>query len=244
MKDTGSSARAMDEAMERCTESCGLRVISWDVMRVVLALCLALLLLSMPAKGDGGMIRGRDSQGAFIVTLFTSSEASTSSPVDVTVLVQSRESGDVILDAAVTFSFSALSGEVASAPSGFCGPMNNVVVLSAADALGRSPEITATHDAVANKLLYGANVILPTVGDWQVYVSVRRNAEYASLTCVFPVDAPPRRLAGLWPYLAIPPFGIFLFLMNLWLRNRSTATTVHARSRPIPPEKYDIFFTS
>jgi hypothetical protein len=50
---------------------------------------------------------------------------------------------------------------------------------------------------------------------------VRQGVEVASVACALPVGMPSRRVAGLWPYLALPAFVIVLFSMNLWLRLRS-----------------------
>ncbi len=58
------------------------------------------------AKGDGGVIRLRETQGPFSVTVFTSPEAAAGGLADLSVLVQGSESGKVVLDADVSFTLS------------------------------------------------------------------------------------------------------------------------------------------
>jgi hypothetical protein len=86
------------------------------------------------------------------------------------------------------------------------------------------PSVAATRARSANKLLYGASVVFPSIGDWQVRASVRQGGENALITCLLPVGMPPRRLVDLWPYLALPPFVIALFVMNQWLCRRTQTT--------------------
>src|SRR6185369_5480920 len=82
------------------------------------------LTMSAPrlAKGDGGIIRLREAQGPFLVTVFSSPEAVAGGPVDLSVLVQGRETGEVVLDADVTFTLSPPVGEMNQADVFCSGP--------------------------------------------------------------------------------------------------------------------------
>lgn len=181
---------------------------------------MAMLVAPCVIRADGGVVRARETQGACVVTIFTPPEVSTVAPADVTVMVQERKTGEVIFDAVVALSFTSPAGARMAMNPGICGPLNNTVILGTAAAFGQSPPIRATHEWATNKLLYGANVILPAVGDWQVRAVVRSGGRDAFVSGVIPVTPSPRRLAGLWPYLAVPPGFIGLFTLNQWLRRR------------------------
>src|SRR5580704_11488590 len=60
----------------------------------VLAALLLLGLSSRDARADGGVIRLFEAKGPYIVTIFTASEPVQASPVDVSVMVQRRDSGE------------------------------------------------------------------------------------------------------------------------------------------------------
>jgi len=168
----------------------------------VLSLTIVLAMIFCPSvvKADGGVVRATETQGPFIITIFTPPEISRDLPAEVAVMVQRRATGEVMMDAAVDLSFIP--------PAGATIQSNG---LSA---------IRATRDRSANKLLYGSSAVFPSVGDWQMRASVRQGGENASVSCLLPVGMPARRLAGLWPCLALPPFVIALFVMNQWLRRR------------------------
>src|SRR5262249_14668826 len=97
---------------------------------------------------------------------------------------------------------------------------------------GKSPmsprTLRASHTQSANRLLYGASVVLPMTGHWQLRARIRRESNEANVVCALPVSAPLGRLARLWPYWAMPPFAVALFAMNQGLRRRA----LHVRSCP------------
>jgi hypothetical protein len=172
------------------------------------AMMLILILTPSVAKADGGVVRARETQGSLLITIFTPPEISHDSPTDVTVMVQ--KAGEVMMDAEVTLSFVPHAG--AEIQPG---------TLSCSSHGGRLSSIQATRDQAANKLLYGASVVLPATGDWNLQALIRQGGEEVSVCCVLPVGMPARRLAGLWPYLALPLFVIGLFALNQWLRRQS-----------------------
>ena len=63
-------------------------------------------------RADGGIMRVREAQGPFVVTIFTASELQQDSPADVSVMVQERDSNDAVLDANVSLIFFAASSPV------------------------------------------------------------------------------------------------------------------------------------
>jgi hypothetical protein len=172
------------------------------------AMMLILILTPSVAKADGGVVRAREAHGAFLITIFTRPEISRDSPTDVTVMVQ--KAGEVMMDADVNLSFVPPAGTEIEPGRMSCSSHG-----------GQLSSIRATRDQAANKLLYGASVVLPAAGDWKLQTSVRQGGEEVSVRCVLPVGMPARRLAGLWPYLALPPLVIGLFALNQWLRRQS-----------------------
>ena len=118
-----------------------------------------------------------------------------------------QRAGEVVLDAEVNLSLVPPAGVKTLSDKVQCGSHSRQLT-----------SIPATHAQAANKLLYGATVILPAAGEWQLRASVRQGGEVANVTCSLPVGTSARRLAGLWPYLTLPLFIIALFALNLRLR--------------------------
>jgi hypothetical protein len=73
-------------------------------MRFHFLIITTLLIISAPrwARADGGIIRLRETQGSFVVTVFSSPEISVGGFADISVLVQEKEIGNVVLDADVS----------------------------------------------------------------------------------------------------------------------------------------------
>jgi len=170
------------------------------------------------AKGDGGVIRLRETQGPFSVTVFTSPEAAAGGLADLSVLVQGSESGKVVLDADVTFTLSAPVGEMKQADV-FCGVPTAAMPLS--DGINNLASVRASREQASNKLLYAAPVQLNTPGDWKLHVVVSRGTDTARFDCFIPVTLRPQKLTDMWPYLSLPPLAIAAFSVNQWLRRQS-----------------------
>ena len=182
------------------------------------------LLFPFVARADGVAVRARETQGSFIVTIFTSTEISRDLPAGVSVLVQKRETGEIVMDATVDLSFTPPAGVTLSPNDALCGPANNVLSPGPNGVASQPTSIPAARSQAANKLFYGTAVVLRAVGDWQVLVTVRQGDEMVKVRCALPVAVPPRRLAGLWPYLALPAVMVALFAVNQWLRGRTVRT--------------------
>ena len=190
------------------------------------ALISATTLLPTAALADGGVVRTREAQGSFIVTVFSPPEIARDQLADVTVLVQRRESGEVVMDAVVDLSFTPPAGATLSPNDALCGPANNLPLPGTTGLFVPPASIPATRAHAANKLFYGATVVLRAVGDWQVRAMIRHSGQEAIVSGHLPVGAPPRRLAGLWPYLALPPLVTVGFLINQRLRRRSVGSVL------------------
>ena len=182
---------------------------------------LVALFVPMATMADGVVVRLRAAEGPFLVTIFSPADAASGLPTEVTVMVQRRDSGAAVLDAVVELSLTPPVGAPLIPGEVICGPAGNMPLPGTTDAVGQAGIIRATHQQAGNKLLYRAPLILRATGDWQLGVTVRKADETATLACALPVGAPPRRLATLWPYLALPPIAIGIFAMNQWLRRNA-----------------------
>jgi|SRR6266850_854853 len=172
------------------------------------------------AKADGGIILTKETQGPFVITIFAPAETSRGLPADLTVMVQKRDTDEVVMDAAVDLTFVPPAGVSMKPNESICGPPNNPLLPGLMGSPGQPSSVRATRSQAANKLLYGASVLFPVTGDWKMQAVVRQGSEVAGVACALPVGMPSRRVAGLWPYLALPAFAIMLFSVNLWLRLR------------------------
>jgi len=175
------------------------------------------------ARGDGGIIRLRQVQGPFSVTVFTSAEASRGGLADVSVLIQRRETGAVVLDADVNLTLNPPNGFIVMRWDPFCGLPPTTGAVYGPNVLQHPMTIRATREQASNKLLYAAAVKLNAPGDWRMHLLVSRGADAASFDCVLPVALASTGLKGLWPFLALVPIAITAFAMNQWLRRHSLA---------------------
>jgi cytochrome c oxidase assembly factor CtaG len=107
---------------------------------------------------DGAMVRMQGISGPFRVSVFTAPGLLDAGPTDVSVLVQDRDSGEAILDAAVD------------------------LAMKAADGGSLHPSVRATRRKSANKLLEAATIDLPAPGSWNLSVVVRRGNTEATLS--------------------------------------------------------------
>jgi hypothetical protein len=184
-----------------------------------LVLWLLFMIAPWAAQADGGVVRARETQGPFVITVFSPPTITLSAPADLSVLVQHKDTGTAVLDATVELAFTAPSGSSLPVEGGWCGPMKDTFLLGAS-ALGRSPAVPATHARATNKLLYAAQVILPARGEWHMQVAVRHHGETSMLSCNLPIVEPTAQWAILWPWLVFPPIAVALFVLHQRLRYR------------------------
>jgi len=190
-------------------------------MRFHFWIVTASLIMSAPllARGDGGIIRLRETQGPFSVTVFSSPEAAAGGLADVSALIQERRTGNVVLDADVSFTLSPPDGLATKQLAGLCGLPTAAMRLP--DGMNNSSSVRATREQASNKLLYAAPLELYAPGDWKLQVLVSRGTETARFDCRLPVTLSSGRLTGVWPYLSWPPLAVALFAVNQWLRRQS-----------------------
>jgi hypothetical protein len=177
---------------------------------------LVLALSSDDVRADGGIMRVREVQGPFVVTIFTASELLQDGPVDVSVMVQERNSNDAILDANVNLIFTPPAVSMAEPIEQICGVAGEA-------GLGPHSEkftVAATRRQASNKLLYAAPVKFGAAGNWQLQAFIQRESDAVKIACRLQVGPPPRKLLGLFPYLIFPPLMVAVFALNQRLRRQ------------------------
>ncbi len=180
--------------------------------------CLALWIPSA-ALADGGVVRVRQPQGPYIITVFSPNDVLANQPADLTVMVQRAQTGEVLMNAIVDVSVTPPAGAKMKPGDPFCSASDQS---SAAGMTAGTAQTTfrATRAHGANKLLYGLSVILHTPGIWQLRATVQADGATTEVNCTLPVESPAGRFSGLWLCLALPPVFVGLFFVNQWLRRR------------------------
>lgn len=163
-------------------------------------LALSLLATATCLWAHGGVLLLHERAGQFLVSLFSADAPLRAGAQNFTVLVQDAADASPVLDRQVTLTFRQPGGPEIKIP--------------------------ATAGLAANHLLYAAPAQLST-GSWQVVITIRSPggavvAAHGALTILPP--QPP--LAAYWPYFAVPPIVVGLFILNRWLKLRSKAARV------------------
>ena len=155
---------------------------------------LLLLVCAVLLKADGGIVQFRKTAGPFVVTLFSSSVPLRAGPADLSVLVEFAQSRAPVLDATVS--------------------------LHLRNKTGRELAAVATREQATNKLLYAALPSISEPGTWDVEVTISRGAAHAQASGAIQVLAGPPAILHYWPYFAIVPCLIGLFILNQYLKTR------------------------
>ncbi|HEX4164544.1 MAG TPA: FixH family protein [Bryobacteraceae bacterium] len=156
---------------------------------------------------DGGTLLLRKPAGPFTIGVFSSTDTLRVGPVDLSVMVQNTRDQSSVPDADVKLHLTSSTR----------GGISEVFA-------------PATHAKATNKLLYAANINLPSAGAWKLVVDVQAkpgNAEIAGEITVLP---PQSRLAANWPYFAVVPLLAILFAINQWLRKKRSLPGPRARA--------------
>ena len=206
----------------------------WRVsIQAGVAVAFLAALIPQLAKGDGGVMLLHEARGAFLVTVFVSPEVARGGLTDLSVLVQSSTSGDVLLDADVGLAVAPPKG-LANTPSGeFCGASSAPAVSQLPDVSQLQGTVSATRERASNKLLYAAALNLNSKGDWRLHVFVSRSADNAQFDCLIPVTQTSANAPGFWSCLLIPPIAIAGFAINQKLRRHSLEQGPDSQSRSL-----------
>ena len=175
----------------------------------------ALLMLGLTpcdVRGDGGVVRFRETQSPFVITIFTPSEIAATSPAEISVMVQRQDSGEPILDAIVDLTFTAPASSVEEPGEQICGPSETRLL---------ERVFPATRQQASNKLLYASLVEFDAIGEWRMQAFIKRGGESVKIAGSIPVASPPRGLVKLLPFLLLPPLMVALFAVNQGLRGHA-----------------------
>jgi hypothetical protein len=163
----------------------------------VLAACLMLAMGATAARADGGAMLLHQDAGAFTITLFAAPQPLHTGAADLSVMVQDRSNGEVLLD-----------------------PLIDLTV--APQAAGGTPQtVRLTKGQASNRLLQASTVHFPSAGKWRLTLSVRRGNETAQLVTECTVEPDHSRATLVWFYVLLPVAIILLFVIHQVLKLRS-----------------------
>lgn len=156
--------------------------------------------------GDGGSIMFRESEGPFIITLFAASVPLRVGLSDLSVMVEDGSTHVPLLDADVAL--------ILRSPEG----SENVLKANRAQA--------------TNKLLYSVAPNFPVPGTWNITVRVRQQARNGEAGGNVSVLAANAALWNYWPYFAIVPLLVTLFVLHHRLARDRISAYRDANRRP------------
>lgn len=157
-------------------------------MRCLLLLLCMLAGVATAAHADGGRLQTRQAAGPFTVSLFTTPEVLAVGAADLSVMVEERDSGRVLLDA------------------------DTVIILTPVDPDGVAPVIAhLSHAHAANRLLEDAVVQLPRSGRWHAVIRVSQGGREVSLPTDLIVASYSARRGTVWFFALLPVCAIALF---------------------------------
>ena len=142
---------------------------------------------------DGAVVRLQGAAGPFLASVFTSPTLHAGAS-DVSVLVQDRDSGKIILDATVDLDAKPTAGTVAATRA--------------------HPE----RQRSTNKLLEAATLDLESPGPWELDVSIHRGSDEGSLSTHLNVETSDAGNTAVWPYLLLGGIVIALVALHHVLR--------------------------
>ena len=155
------------------------------------------------AQADGGAVQFEKTAGPFIITVFTTPTPLRAGPADISLMIQSRENRQPVLDCQA------------------------LVELNKEGAMSIRSE--ATHEAAQNKLLYAAQVNVPEPGTWEIEAAIKHGDDSIDVAGEIIVASSKPVLLVYWRSLVLPPLFISLFTLNQWLKRRSSGA-LHRRS--------------
>jgi hypothetical protein len=159
---------------------------------------LLLLVVSAHLLADGGAVQLREESGPFAVTVFASPSPPRAGPVDLSVLVQDRESLSALLDADVTVHLWHGTAELTT---------------------------RATRAQAQNKLLYAATLNVPDSGEWKYSVTVQRGSVRTEVSSSTIIAAAQAGLSSHWAAIAMAPLCILFFGFHQFLTRRPRHTS-------------------
>jgi hypothetical protein len=162
----------------------GLTLISW-------AFCASTV------RGDGGTLRAWKQHGDYEIAIFTEPTPFVAGPVDISVLLLDRNTGE---------------------------PIREARILVEVSPVGRPAKLTrhvATEQAATNKLLRAAVFELRDTGQCEVNVGIDGPNDHAQIRFDLNVGSPWSPRTGVWPWILWPVPAIVFYGIHLRLVYRS-----------------------
>ncbi len=161
---------------------------------MVRALPITLLLTTATRlSSDGGAVILHRENGPFAITVFASPTPARAGIIDLSVLLQSSDSRQSILDGTVEVEFSQ-GGQIVRA--------------------------AATHSQAQNKLLYAVPIRLNKPGEWNYKMTIRKSTQTTEVADVIRLASEPTRFAEHAGLLAFPFVCLAVLALHQWLSVR------------------------
>ena len=165
------------------------------------------------ARGDGGTLRAWKQNGDYEIAVFTEPSSVVVGPVDISVLLLDRKTGEPDGKARITVEVS---------PDG---------------RLDRVVRRLATGEAATNKLFRAASIELKEAGRCGVDVLIEGPFDRVAIHFDLIVGVPWSNQAGIWPWLLwpLPAVGLFGIHRRLVARRAKGASTGHGPVEEVIP---------
>lgn len=174
--------------------------ISFLLLFAVTGLCLAHL-ASSSSDDDNQVLRLREQSGPFAVSIFAPAGDLEAGPSEFNVLVQDRNSQEVLPAATV-----ALRANQAGNPH-------------------NAQSVRATTEDSENKLLQSASLSLADNGDWTLDIAIERGGQQADFSLPVHVVRPAAGISFPWSYVVLLAFSAILLFT--YLRRHRSARAPH-----------------
>jgi cytochrome c oxidase assembly factor CtaG len=159
--------------------------ISFLLLFAVAGLCIARL-ASAGSDDDDQTLRLSEHSGPFAVSVFAQPSDLEAGPASFNVLVQDRDTLQIVPDATVTLYAQESSGS------------------------RQTSAVQAKQDESENKLLRSGTVDFPSEGSWRLIVTIQRDGQHTELILPLRVVQPDSGVSIPWPYIVLLAFAAIL----------------------------------
>jgi hypothetical protein len=161
-----------------------------------LAAFLMLTMGATAARADGGAMLLHQDTGAFTITLFAAPQPLHTGAADLSVMVQDRSSGEILLDPVID------------------------LTVAPATASATQQTVRLAKGQASNRLLQASTVHFSSAGKWRIGLAVRRGNDTAQLSAECTVEPDRSRATLVWFYVLLPVAIILLFVLHQALKLR------------------------
>jgi hypothetical protein len=166
-------------------------------MKALYPLAAFLLVIgATEARADGGAMLLHQDAGAFTITVFATPQPLQTGDADLSVMVQDRTSGEILLDPIIDLTVARQSASAAQ------------------------QAVRLTKGQASNRLLQASTVHFSSAGRWRLILVVRRGNDTAQLVTECTVEPDHSRAALVWFYVLLPVGIILLFIIHQVLKLR------------------------